>query len=451
MTSPLSEFDNDIVDVSVQKRRNEVTFVCWDGGLGVSPSIISALQCLWDSSIYSGVVFRIPQGHVPQPPTLPATVRLTGRIPSSRRCLEFVYKAVGFRKPNHDRMLVQRALIRSWYTFGRCRRLVIACYNFITGIADYLQLTWLTLGHILKNHTSVLVPADPPALVITCLITRILRRPFIYWSLELYFMNEASSFTERWLRRLERWASRRAAAILIQDTCRAQLLVQENGVNPERILIVPNSPMGPATSPSGTFLHDRLNLSHDRKIVCQIGGITPMMCSVELADAGRFLPDGVALVLHSSAYRSRDEPYIKEILATAAPNTVLSLEPVSLDELPRVASSCFIGLAFYRKDLGPNFDNIAGASGKLAYYLQSGVPVICIDLPGLKSVVDEFKCGVCVGRAEQIGDAYIQICRDYERYSSNARICFDSMFDFRTHFRHVTQQIREFVADKSAI
>jgi glycosyltransferase involved in cell wall biosynthesis len=154
-------------------------------------------------------------------------------------------------------------------------------------------------------------------------------------------------------------------------------------------------------------------------------------------------PGNTVLVLHERAHRSRAEPYIKDIIEASDPSRVyLSLDPVPYDQLNLVFTSAHIGLAFYHpKDL--NYQNLAYASGKLAFYLCAGLPVIVNDLPDLAKLVTDHRCGVVVREAGEIGTAISTIFRNYDEYSANARNCFSERFDFERKFQPIINELKK--------
>jgi hypothetical protein len=172
--------------------------------------------------------------------------------------------------------------------------------------------------------------------------------------------------------------------------------------------------------------------------------ISPAVLSLEIASAASNWNEDVVLVLHERAKRAQTEPYIKQVQQAGCGKVLLSLEPVSYDALDWVVMSGHIGLVFYQKELGPNFSEMAGASGKLAHYLRCGLPVICLDLPGLVKVVNQYQCGICVSEPGEIQSATEAIFRNYEFYRMNAFKCYEESYEFGRHFREVLRKIEDF-------
>ena len=99
--------------------------------------------------------------------------------------------------------------------------------------------------------------------------------------------------------------------------------------------------------------------------------------------------------------RSPSEPYLVEIEKVSQGRAYLSLDPVPFEQIDRVVKSAQVGLVFYRHDLGANYAQMVGASGKMAYYLRCGLPVVCIDLPGMKKGL-KLPVRVCVHAVSEI-------------------------------------------------
>jgi len=189
----------------------------------------------------------------------------------------------------------------------------------------------------------------------------------------------------------------------------------------------------------------------ERKVLLHIGLISHLMYSLELAQEIANWPEDWALVFHERAKRDLNDIYLSNILAVGDGKVFLSLDPVAYDDLDSVVASAQIGLVFYRNDLGPNLAQIAGASGKMGQYLRCGLPVICSDLPGLRKVVEKYRCGVCVKEFKDMREAVVSIFENYSFYSSNALKCYEEVYEFGVHFKKVMAKIHEFGGQKEAI
>ncbi len=88
-----------------------------------------------------------------------------------------------------------------------------------------------------------------------------------------------------------------------------------------------------------------------------------------------------------------------------------------------------------------NVQTIGLSSGKLAYYLRAGLPVIVNRAASIADTVEASGCGVAVEDAEQIGYACGRIATDYEAFSSQACKFFTERLDFRQAFGEVIRRV----------
>jgi hypothetical protein len=176
--------------------------------------------------------------------------------------------------------------------------------------------------------------------------------------------------------------------------------------------------------------------------VLHAGMIGDHVMSSELAKAAAGWTGPYQLVFHEGVKRA-NEPYLRMIEKTGAGRVVLSLTPVPFHQVDSVFASAFIGLAFYSDSIGPNFSEIGAASGKLAFLLRNGVPVIVNALPSLKRLVDETGCGIAVANSGEVFSAIERIAKNYDRYHRSALDCFDNHFDFRPFFDKALQRLAQ--------
>jgi len=140
---------------------------------------------------------------------------------------------------------------------------------------------------------------------------------------------------------------------------------------------------------------------------------------------------------------------VREVAAAGGDRVRFSLDPISLDDLPGLVASADVGLIFYNPAMGENYSVITGASGKLAFCLQAGLPVVCLDLPGFSELLSEFGCGLCVSGPGGIGDALRTILANPSPFRAGARRCFETRYAFDSHFTPVVAHIRNTLSPSS--
>jgi glycosyltransferase involved in cell wall biosynthesis len=276
----------------------------------------------------------------------------------------------------------------------------------------------------------------------SALLSAFTRVPFIYHSLELYPSWESKSLAQRISKFLERWSNRLASFTIIQDEERACLLAQDNNIPIENIVIIPNAPMGEAEHKRSNYLHKKLSIPENKKIILYAGNIfAPYSMSLELVQAAQYWPEDWVLVLHNNLIVDA-EYYIQLQKSDKNGRVMFSRDPVPYEELEDLVSSADIGLALY-KPTDANMLHVGLSSGKLMHYLKCGVPVIVNDLPGLKDVVDRYECGLCVQDVREVGNAVKLIFSDYNRYIERALLAFNNSFKAEIYLPHLLTCIRQ--------
>ena len=314
---------------------------------------------------------------------------------------------------------------------GPLRRWIPARLGVGLGVLLFLALAWKEAK---RRHYSAIFGVDAIGGYCGQRIASLVKRPFFYWSLELIFARDAHRLFERVLIYCGRVATRRAAWIVIQDRERANALLRENQPGHARVILVPNGPAGPPHLRSTDFLYRRLGISRDLKIVLHAGMIGDWVLSAALANSVKSWDKSYCLVLHSNEPRRADEPDIKQLLDMPEPRLFLSLEPVAASDVDQLISSAYIGVATYGQGLGPNWDLIVYASGKLGHYLRNGLPVICSEHPGMRELMAKFHCGLVVESMDEVAAALDTISRDYAAYRAGAIECYRQRYEFSAHF-----------------
>jgi len=421
-----------------------VAIFFWEGYLGVVPSLINAVQLLSAAGYQVDIVTRFnPQDYV-APPAFDEAVRVFEYRGSSAPGKAKQPSPPSRSSKNQLTQFIQRA-------YGFVDRLFLgAIIEWTVRLSQRLRFALFGLRNTRGCRYDCFIGIDTDGLVIATLVGAIRRVPIIYWSLELRFLKDFRTSFERAWKKLERVCNRRSAFTIIQDEERAAALVAENAIDRSRITIVPNGPMGPSSRVESSFFQHKFNLPKSTRIVLHMGRLGPDMFSLELAESSRNWPPEYALIFHERERRSPEDPYVREVREAGAGRVLLSLDPVPYDRLDQVVRSAQIGIVLYRKDLGPNYSLIAGASGKLAHYVRCGLPLICIDLPSLKAVIDKYRCGVCISDMSQVDSALQEIWENYDFYSSNAELCYRENYEFSSHFQQVLGQIERMRAHRSS-
>jgi glycosyltransferase involved in cell wall biosynthesis len=291
---------------------------------------------------------------------------------------------------------------------------------------------------------ALLIGVDPDGLVLAQSIAH--GAPLAYYSLELLLSDELSTPAEERLKAQECALSRAAAFVIVQDEARGRLLAEDNGLPADRIVLVPNAPSGPARRQHSRYWHARFGLSADRRVVLHAGSLGDWTGIEDLARCVPTWPEPWVLVVHTR-YDAETSPYVEDLRARADPRRVyFSLKPVDRHAYDELIDAADVGLAFYvatgdSSFTRRNIQTIGLSSGKLAYYLRAGLPVIVNRAASIGEALEAAGCGVAVDAAQDVGGALSRVDSTFDEYSAAACRFFDRHLDFDRAFGQVIERI----------
>jgi glycosyltransferase involved in cell wall biosynthesis len=229
-----------------------------------------------------------------------------------------------------------------------------------------------------------------------------------------------------------------ATFVVALDSERARLLAEDNNIPPDRFVIMPVCADGPRFEKPSTHFRTKFGLPDNKKILLYAGFLSQWAFCEELAQSALTWPDDLVLILHSHGYHNPG--YLKRLKRYEGGKVFLSLDPVPYEKLPALLSSADIGIALYR-NIGKNFYLIDSASGKIAHYLQAGLPVIVNDFPGIRSVIERYNCGLVAKDVKDVIGAVGRILREHAMMHDNAYRCYEDNYVFSNHFRRLLDRI----------
>lgn len=298
---------------------------------------------------------------------------------------------------------------------------------------------------------SCFIGLDSEGLSAAAYLAAVCRRPYAFWSLEQSFMDECTSPVQRRNKLAEILSSRAAAFAVSQDPWRAEMLVQENGMDPAKVECVPVACKGNARSRPSDFMHREFGLQSDTRVVICPGHLAAWAQSKELASASRDLPPECVLVLHarqnlSEAGRAEWDTAIRDLSGGKA---LLSHRSLDRAQLVAMLDSASIGVALYdatragsRGVYWRNVEIMGYSSGKVSDFLQCSLPVVVSDTLGPRELVREWRCGQVVSAASGLGAAVARILESPDAYSERARRCFDDTLELERRLAPVLERLR---------
>lgn len=307
---------------------------------------------------------------------------------------------------------------------------------------SFVYFFWVLIN-LLRNKCDLLVAVGIRGLFITPIIAKLLKRKFVYYSLEIYDDKRNAGIFYSLYRRLERMFHGWSVGTIIQDEARAELISQINNIPFKDMMLFPNAPYRRDTKSSfdvGKF--DMSGLIEDvkgRNIVLASGSLTAKWAGISgIIEASDGLPDECVLILqsrqkisyHNIQYNSR--------------KVIVSTIPLSVDQYEELVGQSAIGLAWYEsKDR--NINIVGLSSGKLAHYLACGKPIIVNRIPFWSDVIMECGCGVVVDDFNEIPYAVKEILSKYQVYENGARKAYDKYYNMETYALDITARLKAVV------
>ena len=280
-----------------------------------------------------------------------------------------------------------------------------------------------------------------------------MRGDLIYYSLELLLGHEIQEGWRKGLKAAERFLTRRAAFIIIQDPDRARLFQRDNQVPNQKIMMAPNGPLGHSRKKSSDFWRKRFNLAPNTRIVLHAGSLGDWTGVEGIVKSVALWPEPWVLVVHTRMEAEQNEDI--QILKRVAPagRVFFSLKPVPQEQYDELVDGADVGIAFYiaggdSSYTQSNIETIGLSSGKISYCLRAGKPVLVNAAASVSRLMEKEGCGVSVESFDRIGQALSLIDDQYDDYSENALLTFDRHLDFTGKFEKIIRRIDQLGGEK---
>lgn len=299
-----------------------------------------------------------------------------------------------------------------------------------------------------SSDYAFIIGVDPKGLIFANNMTRKQKIPLIYLSLELLLKSEITSQSDMKMKEDEIAFSREALLVIIQDHNRATILSKENGIELKKFVIVPNSPIGLARRMKSNFWHEKFKLPNNIRIVLYAGSLGKWTGIEDIISSVEAWPEHWLLIVHTR-FHAEESAELKELQSIAPPERVIfSTKPVPNAQYAHIVEGADIGIAFYQETKGStytqnNIREIGYSSGKIAYYLHAGLPVIVNAFSSIGDVAENAGWGVKVHDKDEISDAIVKISQNYKKYSENACFFFNEHLEFEKHFIIFLKKVKE--------
>jgi O-antigen biosynthesis protein len=283
------------------------------------------------------------------------------------------------------------------------------------------------------------------------LIARSLGVPVGLISYEIFSAEELGSD----LKAMEIEACRGLSFTVCQDRMRASLLGRENHIPVDDILDIPVSGRGFIRPSQKTFaLHDHLHLDRSTKIAAYIGSVNfPWSMIGELLETLPEWPTDWVLLLHHRYGPNQLQALFRQypFIERSEKIYISPYQQLDFKDLPVILRDVDLGIAFYvpmEKDVfaGNNLKCIGMASGKIATYLQHGLPIMVNNLYPWNEMIPSFGIGCVIHTPPEIPLRLKNLTTDeIRKYRTNIPGFFASHLDLNAKIQPLLQRVRELI------
>jgi len=244
--------------------------------------------------------------------------------------------------------------------------------------------------------------------------------PLAFISYEIYISNSYDDLSDN----KQIIACKNIAFAICQDDMRAHILSRENNIPIEKIFNIPVSEANTSSFKHSTYLHEKLNISLNKKIALYIGSIAKWTKSEELIDSTKLWPEEWVLVIHPRYGIDFNLSLLIEKI-DKNPRVYLSLETKTYTyELEEIVCSADLGIVLYDFDfntqyIGENLLYIGLSSGKFSIFMKYNIPIIVNNNTNIADIVYQYNLGYVIYNLEDIhlylisNNIFHNNCRDF--------------------------------------
>jgi hypothetical protein len=254
----------------------------------------------------------------------------------------------------------------------------------------------------LHPRPDIVVGVDAAGLIQASSFAKRHGSPLVYLSYEIFFSEE----TDAALKREEREAAASVSLAISQDDNRARLLAQEAGLDEKIVFRMPVAGCRPCPGPPVRTWPDKFGIPPDRKIAIFAGCVAEWSGIPALVKTLERWPARWVLLVHDRYSWYPDWLYAAR---ESHPGTLYISEGgfPSLQQLGSLLHGVDLGIALYLPTFdspyeGRNLVHVGMSSGKIATYLQHGLPVLVNEIGEMSERIKANNLGLVVKDVSEI-------------------------------------------------
>lgn len=298
---------------------------------------------------------------------------------------------------------------------------------------------------LLNEKYALVIGVDRAGIILASTIARHLNLPMGLISYEIFFAAEAGEAFKK--PEIAACAGLRFA--VCQGNERSRHLAIENRIPRDQIIDIPVAGRCVRRGERNSALHAMFGLPPETKIALYIGSVVSGWAMVgELIQSTREWGDDWALVLHGR-YNDNDMLKLRHLYRQAERVHFTPQSALPWDKLQMLVQAADLGIALYKPTFtdihdGNNLKYLGVSSGKIATYLQHGLPIVVNDIGEMADAVDEFGLGIHVHRVDQFPARLRGL--DRARLASWREPCyrfFEQKLDLQTRIGPLLDAVRQ--------
>ena len=293
--------------------------------------------------------------------------------------------------------------------------------------------------HFQKNKYKWVIGFDHSGLIRGGISILFSSTKLIYHSLE-FFEPEKKTIGNKIIKFCEIFFSFKAKYIFAQDNYRFRFLAGNLHQNLNKFRNIYNSPCGISMPGMSSYFRDLFAIHHLKKIVLCVGSLIQEHCVLDLIESIDSWDDQFVLVLHGwFPYPNIKQRAINK--KNECPEKLFISEKLFHTEEKYIAfQSCDIGFVGF-KSINNNVMLAAGSAGKIFDFMMTGVPMVAINSPGMKEIIQVNKIGVVVDDINEINNALKYITLNHVSLKRNALNTF-KYYEFNNQYETVYNSMK---------
>lgn len=228
---------------------------------------------------------------------------------------------------------------------------------------------------------------------------------------------------------------------ICQDRVRSQKLCEENKIPEHKIICIPVSGRNvQRNNASLNHLRNKFCIGEECKLALYIGTISKWAGFNRIIEDFSAWPDDWVLVIHGRYSGKEQYQLVEQLKEEDKSRIFISDTPFEcFDDLYKLPLSADLGMAIYCPDYsspytGKNLEYIGWSSGKIASYLQCGLPILVNETGLISDAVKNYDLGYVLKNDERIADKLASIdMQDLENKKKACRTFFSEKLDFEIH------------------